>query len=115
MANKVDQKIDEVTQAHVAECEKLNVSRNVTVTAQRVQEALKGFSTIEILESGYWTSLSDQQRVLAMRDAVVDLAKKLDKPAKTIANEPPAIAVEAEEEPAPVAKKPGRKPKVALA
>jgi hypothetical protein len=77
MLNAVDKKIDEITQAHVAECEKLNVSRVVSVTTARINEALKAFSAIEILGSGYWTGLHDQAKVAAIRDALVELAEKV--------------------------------------
>ena len=117
MPNSVDQKIDEITQEHVAECERLNVSRNVGVTAQRIQAALKSFSAVEVLGSGYWTGLHDQAKTAAIRDAVLELADKLEKltvkPAPVVNSKPEPVV---NSEPEPVAsKKPARKAKVALA
>jgi DNA-directed RNA polymerase specialized sigma subunit len=94
MPNAVDRKIDEITQEHVRECEKLNVSRNVVMTAQRVAEALKAFSAIEILASGHWEGQHDAAKTAAIRNAVLELSAKVEaltpKPA-------PAKQVELEE------------------
>lgn len=78
MPNAVDRKIDEITQEHVRECEKLNVSRNVVMTAQRVAEALKAFSAIEILASGHWEGQHDAAKTAAIRNAVLELAAKVE-------------------------------------
>jgi hypothetical protein len=74
MSNHVDAKIDEITQAHVAESEKACVSRNVEETARRIKEALTEFTFMDVLASGYWEGLHDQAKLWAVRAAVLELA-----------------------------------------
>ena len=85
MPNHIDAHIDEITQAHVAECEKANVSRNVDETKRRVKEILEGYTAVEILAASYWEGLHDAAKVAAIRAAVLELAR----PVK-IATPPPA-------------------------
>ena len=122
MPNAVDAKIDQITQAHVAECEKANVSRNVDETAKRVKDAIAEFSAVYVLASGYWGSLHDQSKVMAIRDAVLELATVIEAGLAAAKREPvgfrkalgePIHSVSAAVEPeAPAPKKP-RKAKAA--
>jgi hypothetical protein len=75
MANHIDAHIDTITQAHVAECEKANVSRNVDETKRRVKDVLAQYSAMEILASGYWEGLHDAAKVAAIRAAVLELGQ----------------------------------------
>lgn len=121
MPNIVDEKIHDLTQEHVRECEKLNVSRNVTETARRIDAALKEFSRFEVMASGYWTSLHDQAKVMAIRDAVLELAEKLEKLGKgakspaPVAAEPAQVELEDAIEDAPKPAKKAKPKKVAMA
>jgi hypothetical protein len=74
MPNAVDAKIDEVTQAHVVECEGSNISRNVDETAKRVKDAIAEFSALDVLASGYWEGLYYEAKIIALRNAVLELA-----------------------------------------
>ena len=108
MPNAVDAKIDEVTQAHVAESEAANVSRNVDETAKRVKDAIAEFSALDILASGYWEGLYYEAKILALRNAVLELAAP-----RLVGASDPQVADSAElvtEVPAP---KKARKPKAA--
>lgn len=83
MPNAVDVKIAEITDGHTAECEKLNVSRNVQETKRRIELALADFSRLDILASGYWEGLGDAAKIAAIRAAVVEMAEKPAKPKTT--------------------------------
>lgn len=117
MPNAVDKKIAEITDQHTAECERLNVSRNVMETKRRIEAALPEFSRVEVAESGYWEGLSDAAKMMALRAAIVELAAKQAKPApKAEAPAPGALAPASDqEEPVEAPVKRGRKPKAVAA
>lgn len=113
MANIVDRKIAEITDQHTAECERLNVSRNVMETKRRIELALPGFSRVEVAASGYWEGLSDAAKVLALRAAIVELADMVAKPAAKAEAPAAPEPVDADAEPVEAPAKRGRKAKVA--
>jgi hypothetical protein len=75
MANHVDDKINEIINEHAMECEKASVSRNVDETGRRIKDALKGFTALDVLGSGHWEGLYYEAKILALRDAVLEMAK----------------------------------------
>ncbi len=83
MANKVDDKINEIINDHAAESEKLSISRDVDETGRRIKAALEGFSRLDILASDHWGGLYYEQKITALREAVLELAKGAAKPAKS--------------------------------
>lgn len=119
--NHVDEEIHDVIQKYVAEAEKANVSRDMSEQQRRIQAVLDKNTPLDVLASGHVMSLHDQARLLAVRDAVLELHKmvrsimlaKLPKPEPVAVQSSPveSSAVESDEEPAP--KKRGRKSKVA--
>lgn len=111
MANCVDTKINEIINDHVAESEKASVSRNVDETARRIKEALCDFSSLEILASDHWGGLYYEAKIMALRDAVLEMAKGAEKPAKGVAVVDDAGVVSIE--PVEAAPKKSRKAKAA--
>jgi hypothetical protein len=111
MPNAVDAKIDEVTQAHVVECEGSNISRNVDETAKRVKDAIAEFSALDVLASGYWEGLYYEAKILALRNAVLELAFPLG--AGVVLNSPENEAKALENNAEGVVTKKARKPKAA--
>lgn len=124
--NHVDEEIHETIQKYVAEAEKANVSRDMQEQQRRIQAVLDKNSPLDVLASGHVMSLHDQARLMAIREAVLELAKivktqllvKTPKPAPVQSSPVESSAVEQTDieaaiEEAPTPKKRGRKPKVA--
>lgn len=71
--NHIDENINEIISAYQAEAERGNFSRNVQEQVRRIKEMLANHNKRELLGSGYWGSLKDNERLEVVRDAVLEL------------------------------------------
>lgn len=117
--NHVDEEIHDVIQKYVAEAEKANVSRDMSEQQRRIQAVLDKNTPLDVLASGHVMSLHDQGRLMAIREAVLELHKMV-KSMMMAKPKPEPVAVQssrveqsAVEDEAPAPKKRGRKAKAA--
>ena len=113
--SKLDTEIGQMIEAYTVECEKANVSRNMDEQGRRAKDIVAKHSRLDVLASAHWEGLYYEHKIMALRDAVLELAKGAAAPAKVVVHveaDPAQVELEDAIEAAPAPKK-TRKAKVA--
>lgn len=113
--SKLDTEIGQMIEVYTIECEQASVSRNMDEQGRRAKEIVAKYSAVDILGSEHWTGLYYEHKIMALRDAVLELAKGAAAPARVVVHveaDPAQVELEDAIEAAPAPKK-TRKAKVA--
>ena len=73
--SKLDTEIGQMIEAYTIECEQASVSRNMDEQGRRAKAIVAKYSAVDILGSEHWTGLYYEHKIMALRDAVLELAK----------------------------------------